>query len=90
MLVSWTFLGYVESFSEEEVKVILLNNFEAESILEHFGKQNEPSCHITRGALAGNLSMILGKDFVGKEVKCIAKGDNYCMFILKPKKRWLG
>ena len=79
------FLGYVDKILDDKAVVVLLNSFEAESILKHFGKQDEPSCHITRGVLAGNWSVVLGKDAVGVEVECMAKGDKCCTFILKPK-----
>ena len=41
--------------------------------------------HFLRGFLAGYLSSILNKSISVVEVKCIAKGDEYCKFIMEGK-----
>jgi len=42
----------------------------------------EPS-YFFKGVLAGLLSNIENKDVVVEEVKCIAKGDECCLFIAR-------
>jgi predicted hydrocarbon binding protein len=43
-----------------------------------------------RGALAGGAGIIYGKDILDAvETKCLAKGDPYCEFLVKPRKEFL-
>jgi predicted hydrocarbon binding protein len=44
---------------------------------------NEPQNHFIRGILAGFFNAIFGEGFYATEVKCIAKGDSYCEFVLE-------
>jgi len=39
-------------------------------------------CIFTAGVLAGLFSTLLGKDLNAKEVKCVAKGDLFCQFVV--------
>ncbi|MEM2940788.1 MAG: 4-vinyl reductase [Thermoproteota archaeon] len=48
-----------------------------------FKGSNEPQSHFIRGILAGFFNAIFGEGFYAAEVKCIAKGDSYCEFILE-------
>ncbi|MFH0868832.1 MAG: 4-vinyl reductase [archaeon] len=41
------------------------------------------TCNFIAGMLAGIGESIFGKSMEAKEVKCIAKGDNVCQFIVK-------
>ena len=52
----------------------LHGNFECTPFI---GTRDRPVSHLIRGALAG-------KEFRVREVKCIAKGDEYCEFIIEP------
>ena len=38
----------------------------------------EPVCHLMRGICTRFMELVTGKPFDGKEVKCQAKGDEYC------------
>ena len=40
-------------------------------------------CHWTRGYLAGYLSVVFNKQVEATETKCLAKGDEYCEFVIK-------
>jgi len=46
----------------------------------------EPSGYFFKGVLAGLLTKIENRDVIVEEVKCIAKGDEYCMFIARISK----
>ncbi|GEM_PF-2619073 len=43
-----------------------------------------PACHMLAGIFAGGATRVLGKPYSAVETKCIAKGDDYCEFKLKP------
>ena len=40
-----------------------------------------PRCHFTRGMLSGIISYVMGSYVPMQEVKCVGKGDKYCMFV---------
>ncbi len=51
-------------------------------------KPSKRSCgDFSRGILAGIFSKIIGKSVVVEETMCIAKGDPYCEFIVRPLKQ---
>jgi len=45
--------------------------------------------HLVRGELAGYVTAIRGRDYKATEVKCRARGDGYCEFIVEPAERVL-
>ncbi len=58
--------------------------------LRDYGKSKYPVCHVLRGAMAAGASAIHGKlDIDAVETKCLAKGDPYCEFLIKPRKEFL-
>ena len=46
------------------------------------GKRDTPFSEFYRGILCGTFSELLGMKLTAEEVKCIAKGDPYCEFVL--------
>jgi predicted hydrocarbon binding protein len=40
-----------------------------------------PRCHFTRGLLSGIISYVMGNYIPVQEVKCVGKGDRYCLFV---------
>ena len=48
------------------------------------GKRDRPMSHLIRGGLAGVFREAYGREFMVREVKCIAKGDEYCEFVIEP------
>ncbi len=46
-----------------------------------------PFSHYVRGVIAGFASEIFNRDMLVEETKCIAMGDPYCEFEVKPKER---
>lgn len=51
-----------------------------------FGLQNKPVDHFMRGQAIAMIEEIIGKKMQGIETKCIAKGDNFCEFVIRPEK----
>jgi hypothetical protein len=57
-------------------KIIVKECFEAAA----WRKKPYNVCHWTRGYLAGFMGTVFGKPMEAVEVKCKAKGDEYCEF----------
>ena len=49
---------------------------------ELFKGSKQPESHFIRGMIAGWLSRFFGERAYAKETKCIAKGDEYCEFLV--------
>jgi predicted hydrocarbon binding protein len=47
--------------------------------------KNKKMCHITRGFVAGALSIVFKTDVDCIETKCKAEGSNFCELLIKPK-----
>ncbi|MEM3406757.1 MAG: V4R domain-containing protein [Nitrososphaerota archaeon] len=52
-------------------------------IAEEYGKSEKPICDPLAGYFVGLFEEIFKKEFMCKEIKCIAKGDKYCEFKIK-------
>jgi len=57
----------------------------AEEFLIEYGKQEYPIDYYIAGGLEAFLTALLGKPMICEEVKCYAKGDDCCEFVVKPK-----
>jgi predicted hydrocarbon binding protein len=66
--------------TDRSVTVRTRGNFECEG-----AKSSSPYSHFVRGHLAGGLTAIMGKEMACEETKCIAVGDEYCEFVLRPR-----
>jgi len=47
------------------------------------GKSKETVCTINEGVLAGIFSHIFGKDVDCVEKSCLAKGDEFCIYVIQ-------
>jgi predicted hydrocarbon binding protein len=47
---------------------------------EAYGESSFAVCHLVRGVLSGLASYLFNQNCVGSEVKCLAKGDEHCVF----------
>ncbi len=65
-------------------RMILYDSFEAESFLRREGVGTRPVCHFLKGVLKGLVEAHTGMKYTSSEVKCAAKGDEYCEFVYKP------
>jgi predicted hydrocarbon binding protein len=45
-----------------------------------YGESSCAVCHLIRGVLSGLASFLFNQNCVGSEVKCLAKGDEHCLF----------
>ncbi len=73
----------IESVNTERAEAIIriYDNFECEL----FRGSDKPESHLVRGMIAGWFSQFFNKNVIAIETKCIAKGDPYCEFQIKPK-----
>ena len=57
----------------------------AEEFLLEYGKQNGVIDYYVAGGLEKFVEIVTGKPMICEEVKCYAKGDDCCEFVVKPK-----
>jgi predicted hydrocarbon binding protein len=57
----------------------------AEEFLLEYGKQEKPIDYYVVGILESMFYSLTGKPMICEEVKCYAKGDDCCEFVVKPK-----
>ena len=85
--------GFYQSAGVGWFKIVDINiNFEKENgyirvkqsfITEEYGESDQPVCHFLCGFFSGVLQEVLGEKLTCEEVKCTAKGDQYCEFKLR-------
>ena len=77
-----------DNVNEFKVNAEFNNSFQAVSWLANFGKSEGPVCNILASIASGYLSTIMGTDILAKETKCMASGDNVCMFEARTLDGW--
>lgn len=55
----------------------------ARAYLSTKGSSKEPVCDFIAGKVSGIFSFIFKKNVDAKEIKCLAKGDDFCQFVVK-------
>ena len=63
------------------------NTFESEVIKTHDQKPDKPACMFSAGYSAGWCSDAFNLEVHGREIKCVARGDENCEFIMAPAHR---
>lgn len=84
-------LGRSEVIRADFVKMHFI--FKAESVfakeyIRFFGMQKSAVDHFLRGASVAYIEELTGKKMVCIETSCVAKGDKYCEFVVKPATGW--
>ena len=87
LIYGWSKIEYVKSdVINYEFILRLYDNWECNTILKNKGIQKEPQSVFIRGMLEGFFKEVFdGIDFIAVETKCIASGDPYCEFVIKPR-----
>ncbi|MEM2546891.1 MAG: V4R domain-containing protein [Candidatus Bathyarchaeia archaeon] len=81
MTLGWGIIDHVDiDLQRKSANLRVYQNFECELGV---GK-GKPYSQFYRGAVAGIYTRFFGKDVKVKEKKCIAKGDQFCEFTVKP------
>ncbi len=85
--IGWYFGWGVGCIKEDNGKYVVrvYDSFEAESYIRNQGISNKPVCHFLRGVLVGVIEEITKDICKGTELKCKAKGDDYCEFLIERK-----
>jgi two-component system response regulator HydG len=68
--------------------VMLLESYEAEQHLSHFGRADTPICWTLSGLLSGYLSQTVGQETYVLEDRCVARGDAACHFAARSRELW--
>lgn len=63
------------------------NTFESEVLAKKGKRVAEPACLFSAGYSAGWCSDAFGVDVHGREVRCVARGDRACEFVMAPAAR---
>ncbi|MCD8554818.1 sigma 54-interacting transcriptional regulator [Seleniivibrio sp.] len=70
------------------IKCELINSYEAEQHLLHFGIAEEAICWTITGFASGFESSRTGMETYCFETECVGKGDPHCIMLSKPKDEW--
>lgn len=68
--------------------VELRGAWEAEAHIEHFGVGDECACWSVAGHASGYVSQFFQRFIVFREVKCMARGDDFCVMQARPAEAW--
>ena len=72
----------------DEGGMTLLNSYEAEQHLLHFGRSDVPVCWTICGLLSGHLSRSEGRELVVLEDRCVGRGDAACHVVGRTREEW--
>lgn len=68
----------------------LVESYEAEQHLLHFGRSDAAVCWTISGLMSGYLSRVQGAETYALEDKCIARGDAVCHHVARRRDKWSG
>ena len=66
--------------TEEKVLRVTVRN---SPFAESYGTSPDGVCHLIRGVLGGTASVLFGRDCGASEIRCLARGDENCVFVVK-------
>lgn len=66
----------------------LVESYEAEQHLLHFGRSDVPACWTISGLMSGYLSRTQEAEIYVLEDKCIARGDAVCHHLARARDKW--
>lgn len=73
---------------KNKIFVMHLDSTYAKLYKKKIGLSKKAVDHLVRGIVARYLELILDEPCLCIETRCIAKGDRYCEFTIKPLKKW--
>ena len=56
---------------------------ENSAFAEAYGESTEGVCHLINGVLSGLATVLFGRNCIGAETQCLAKGDQHCIFHIR-------
>ena len=66
----------------------LVESYEAEQHLLHFGRAKAPACWTISGLISGYLSQAEGVETYVLEERCVARGDAACHLVARSREEW--
>ena len=78
--------GGEEALSEKGAT--LVDSYEAEQHLLHFGRSDVPACWTISGLVSGYLSRTEGNETYVLEDRCVARGDATCHLLARSREEW--
>ena len=81
-------LEYEPTKDDFHLIVHFQKSYLAEQYLRVMGKAEEPVCWQLAGYIAGYCSEVFEMNLHCRETMCLAKGDPYCRFEVRPRAAW--
>jgi predicted hydrocarbon binding protein len=75
--------GHFELIKSDFEKLELNVRVENSAFAEAYGGATEGVCHLINGVLSGLAAVLFGRNCVGSETECLAKGDAHCIFHIR-------
>ena len=80
--IGWGHFDLIDyDFKNRKLQIRVLNSAFAEA----YGDATEGVCHLINGVLSGLATVLFGRNCMGSESKCLAKGDRHCVFHISEK-----
>ena len=77
--------GHFELIEYDFEKLKLNVRVENSAFAVAYGDATEGVCHLINGVLSGLATVLFGRNCMGSETECLAKGDTYCVFHITEK-----
>ena len=75
--IGWGHFDLIDyDFKNRKLQIRVLNSAFAEA----YGDATEGVCHLINGVLSGLAAVLFGRNCMGSETECLAKGDPHCVF----------
>ena len=72
--------GHFELIEYDYEKLKLNVRVENSAFAQAYGEATEGVCHLINGVLSGLATVLFGRNCMGSETECLAKGDKHCVF----------
>ncbi|MEJ2221189.1 MAG: 4-vinyl reductase [Desulfobacterales bacterium] len=78
--IGWGHFDLIDyDFKNRKLQIRVLNSAFAEA----YGDATEGVCHLINGVLSGLAAVLFGRNCMGSETECLAKGDPHCVFHIR-------
>ena len=78
--IGWGHFDLIDyDFKNRKLQIRVLNSAFAEA----YGDATEGVCHLINGVLSGLAAVLFGRNCMGSETECLAKGDPHCIFHIR-------
>jgi predicted hydrocarbon binding protein len=75
--IGWGHFQLIEyDFKNRKLQIKVENSAFAQA----YGNAKQGVCHLINGVLSGLATVLFGRNCMGSETECLAKGDKHCIF----------